>query len=131
MLAGEMLRRSAQRFPDKDAIVWGEVRMRYDALDAAANRLAHALRELAPLRGAKIGIICRNRPEYGVAFFSAARSCAVLVNVSVLYSPAELGYVLDKADIEILIVEHPFADKVAGRPETEPDVAIDERDAFS
>ena len=162
MLAGEMLRRSAQRFPDKDAIVWGEVRMRYDALDAAANRLPHALRELAPLRGAKIGIICRNRPEYGVAFFGAARSGAVLVNVSVLYSPAELGYVLDKADIEILIVEHPFADKVAGilddlakirhvavigeaaslpgaigfqdllagRPETEPDVAIDERDAF-
>ena len=162
MLTGDMLRRSAGRFADKDAIVWGEVRMSYAALDGAANRFAHALRELAPRKGAKIGIICRNRPEYGVAFYGAARSGAVLVNVSVLYSPAELAYVLDKADIELLVVEDPFADKVAGilddltkirhvvaigpapalpdaigfeallagRPETEPAVAIDERDAF-
>ena len=36
-----------------------------------------------------------------------------MVNVSVLYAPDELAYVLDKADAEVLIHEDAFAEKVA------------------
>src|SRR5690606_8014048 len=63
-------------------------------------------------------IVCRNRIEYVIAFFGAARSGAVLVNVSVLYSADELEYVLEKADIQALIFESEYATKVeavAGR----------------
>ena len=36
MLAGRMLRRSAARFPDKDAILWQGTAMSYAAFDVAA-----------------------------------------------------------------------------------------------
>jgi acyl-CoA synthetase (AMP-forming)/AMP-acid ligase II len=113
MLTGDMLRRSAQRFPAKPAVLWGEQRLSYAALDAAANCLANAL--IGPLalpRQGKVGIIARNRGEYAIAFFGVARSGGVLVNVSVLYAEAELDYVLNKADVEILLYDEAFRDKV-------------------
>ncbi|SLN12631.1 long-chain-fatty-acid--CoA ligase [Oceanibacterium hippocampi] len=113
MLTGDMLRRSAARFPDKTAVIWGESRLRYRDFDTAANRLAHALLDLGLAKGAKVAILSRNRTEYAIAFFGSARAGTVLVNVSVLYAPAELAYVLDKADAEVLIFEDLFAEKVA------------------
>lgn len=112
MLTGDMLRRSAERFPQKPAILWEDSSLTYQALDEAANRLANALIAHGFARNAKVGILSRNRTEYGVSFFGVARSGAVLVNISVLYAPDELIYVLDKADIELLVYEDLFADKV-------------------
>lgn len=113
MLTGDMLRRAAVRFPAKPAIVWNEQSIAYDALDRQANQLAHAVIErLGLTKGAKLAIISRNRLEYGIVFFGLARSGAVLVNVSVLYAPEELAYVLAKADIEAVIYESTFRDKL-------------------
>ena len=109
-----MLRRSAHRFADKPAILWNGTALSYGEMDRAANRLAQALtRRLGLKKQAKVGILSRNRTEYGVTFFGAARSGGVLVNVSVLYAPAELTYVLDKADVEILLFEDAFRERVA------------------
>ena len=108
-----MFRRSRERFPDKAAIVAGARRMSYRELDAAANRLAHALRATGAAKGAKVAILSRNLLEYGVVFFGAARSGLVLVNVSIQYAAAELEYVLDKSDAEILLVDGQFAEKAA------------------
>lgn len=112
MLTGDMLRRSAERFPQKPAILWDGHSLSYSELDGAANQLANTLIARGLTKGAKVGIISRNRTEYGIAFFGVARSGAVLVNVSVLYAPEELAYVLAKADIELLFYEDMFADKV-------------------
>ncbi|MGE0315316.1 MAG: class I adenylate-forming enzyme family protein [Lautropia sp.] len=108
-----MLRRSAERFPDKPAIVAAGFRLSYRDLDLAANRLANALRFAVPAKGAKVAILSRNLPQYGIAFFGAARSGLILVNVSVQYSIAELAYVLGKSDAQILLFDAQFEDKVA------------------
>ena len=108
MLTGDMLRRAANRFPEKPAILWQGTSLAYRDLNNRANQLANTLIANGHAKGAKIGIISRNRPEYGVAFFGVAKSGCVLVNVSVLYAPAELAFVLDKADVELLIVENLF-----------------------
>jgi len=112
MLTGDMLRRSAERFPRKPAILWEDKSLSYRDLDRAANRMANTLLSLGYGKGSKVGILSRNRIEYGVAFFGVARSGAVVVNVSVLYAPEELAYVLAKADVEILFYEDRFAEKV-------------------
>jgi acyl-CoA synthetase (AMP-forming)/AMP-acid ligase II len=112
MLTGDMLRRSAKRFPDKPAVLWQDTVMSYGALDAQANQLANALLALDLPKGSKIGIISTNRPEYAVAFFGVARTGYVLVNISVLYAEDELTYVLDKADVKILLFQDVFGGKV-------------------
>jgi acyl-CoA synthetase (AMP-forming)/AMP-acid ligase II len=161
MLTGDMLRRSAERFPDKPAILWQGETLTYKQLDAQANQLAHALLRLGLAKAAKVAMLCRNRPEYGVTFFGVARTGFVLTNVSVLYAPDELAYVLGKADVEVLIHEDVFGEKVqaildqlpklqhrvvigapqpdiksfshflADQADTIPEVIIDEDDPFS
>ena len=112
MLAGEMLRRSAERFPAKPAVLWEDKRISYKELDEAANRLANRLIESGIKRGEKVGMLCRNRIEYAIVFFGVARSGAVLVNISTLYHPEELAFVLQKADVTTLLYESVFAEKV-------------------
>ena len=53
MLTGDMLRRSARRFPDKPAILWQGDALSYAALDRRSNQLAHALPGLGLAKGAK------------------------------------------------------------------------------
>ena len=113
MLTGDLLRRSAARFGSKIAVRRDAAQLTYAALDARANQLAHALMGLGLQQGAKVAMIARNLPEYAIAFFGVARSGCVLVNVSVLYAPDELAWVLGKADVEVLLFDALFAEKVA------------------
>lgn len=117
MLTGDMLRRSAYRFADKPAILWQGKSLSYGELERQANQFANGLlalgEELGLKKGAKIAILSRNRPEYGAAFFGTARTGYVLVNISVLYAAEELGFVLNKADAEVLIYEDIFTDKIS------------------
>lgn len=113
MLTGDMLRRSAERFPSKPAVLWQGASLSYEDLNSDANRLANALLAQGLNKGAKVGIISRNRPEYATAFFGVARSGGVLVNISVLYAADELQFVLARADVEVLLIEDIFLDKLA------------------
>ncbi|MBB4053979.1 acyl-CoA synthetase (AMP-forming)/AMP-acid ligase II [Devosia subaequoris] len=113
MLTGDMLRRSAERFPNKPAVLWQDNSLSYADLNRRANQLANAMIDLGLAKGTKVGIVSRNRPEYATTFFGVARSGAVLVNVSVLYASEELQFVLNKADVEVLLIEDIFIDKLA------------------
>lgn len=113
MLTGDMLRRSALRFPDKPAIICGQTTLTYRQLDEQANQLANAFLNLGLAKGTKIAILSRNLAEYGLTFFAVARTGYVLTNISILYSTDELAYVLDKADVEVLVFDTTFEAKVA------------------
>lgn len=116
MLTGDMLRRSAARFPDRPAIVFRGPDRRtvvsYRELERDANRLARALCHLELARGTKIAMLSRNLPEYGTVFFGVSRTGCVLNNVSILYAPEELAWVLNKSDSELLIFDAALLDKV-------------------
>lgn len=126
MLTGDMLRRSAHRFPDKPAIVYrgpdGTRRVSYRQLDEDANRLAHALLALGLDKGATVSMLSRNVPEYGTVFFGVARTGLLQNNISVLYAPEELAWVLNKSKTQVLVFDAAFADKVAAIREACPGI---------
>ena len=57
MLAGEILRLAAARFPDKNALIDGDHRLTYREFDRAANRAAHALLALGLKKGSRAAIL--------------------------------------------------------------------------
>ncbi len=61
---GDILRKSAKRFPNRIALTDGARRVSYDELERDANRFANALvaRGLRP--GTKISTICNNSVEF-------------------------------------------------------------------
>src|SRR5690606_24698599 len=106
----------AARFPERPAIVFRGPDRRtvvsYRELERDANRLARALCRLQLARGTKIAMLSRNLPEYGTVFFRVARTGCGLNNVSILYAPGELAWVLKRSDRELLIFEAALLDKV-------------------
>lgn len=90
MLMGHALRQCARRFPQRDAIVFGQRRMTFADLNREVNQLAHALAGLEVGAGDRIAISLANRPEIFTVFFAAQKLGAVAVFLNFNLTPNEL-----------------------------------------
>ncbi|NQV57496.1 MAG: AMP-binding protein [Rhodospirillales bacterium] len=104
MLIGELLSETAERLPDKRAIVLGGFTQTYRELDLAANRFANALINEGLGKGHNIAILSPNQPDYPALYFGAARSGAVLGHMSVRLSAEEQKKIIIATDIEAIFV---------------------------
>ena len=77
----------------------------YAELDAAARALARGLVGAGVAKGARVGVLVANRPEWAIAAFGASMIGAVVVPISTLATPAERDHVLRHADVSILLLQ--------------------------
>ena len=61
---GDLLHRSAARYPDKLAVVAGDLRVSYAEFDAAVNRTAHALAARGLAKGDRLALLSHNCWQY-------------------------------------------------------------------
>ena len=94
MLVHEFLESSARRHPDKDALVFEGRRLTYAQLDAAANRLAHALLHAGVARGDRVLIFADNGAETVVSIFGALKMGGVFVVINPTTKAAKLAFLL-------------------------------------
>jgi fatty-acyl-CoA synthase len=102
---GDLLWRSAQRVPDKTALVWGGQRISYASLDDTVNRTANALRRQGIAKGDRVALLSRNNAAFVVLAFAAARLGAILVPVNFMLKGAEVAYILGHSGSMALLVE--------------------------
>ena len=105
MLVQRFLEESAARFPDKVALICGARRLTYGAIDAAANRLAGALRRAGVCRGDRVAITLSNAPEAVIALFAALKADAAFVMVNPTTKAEKLRYIVTDCRAAALIVE--------------------------
>lgn len=110
---GDVLRRSTQRFPERIALILGKRQMTYRELDAAANRFANGLMARGLKKGDKAAILCANLPEFPIAYFGCAKAGVVLTTFSLRATPDDIEYMLDKAEVRLLVVQEAFAEPAA------------------
>ena len=105
--------------PDRTAVVAGPVRLSYRELDTRANRFGNYLIGLGMATGAQVGILAHNRSEWLEAMIGCFKARMVPINVNYRYVAAELRYIIDNADMELLVVEDelvPLADEARVDP---------------
>jgi acyl-CoA synthetase (AMP-forming)/AMP-acid ligase II len=95
----------ADTVPDRLALVAGPVRLTYRQLDERANRFAHYLADAGVATGAHVGILSYNRAEWVEAMIGCYKARTVPVNLNYRYVAPELRYVIDNADLEVLVYE--------------------------
>jgi amino acid adenylation domain-containing protein len=105
MLVQEFLEASAQRRPDKVALVCGAARFSYAQLDLMANRLALALRARGVRRGDRVAIYLRNRPEAVVAIFAALKADAAFVVINRTTKREKLARILSNCRAAALVTD--------------------------
>ena len=91
---GDLLHRSAARYPDKLAVVAGDLRVSYAEFDAAVNRTARALAGRGLAKGDRLALLSHNCWQYVLLVFAAARIGVVLVPVNFMLGPEEIAFIL-------------------------------------
>jgi fatty-acyl-CoA synthase len=99
------LERSAQVYPEKTAIVYGDRRISYAEFGAAATRLAHALRASGVKPGDRVAYLLPNIPELLIAHFGVPLAGAVLVTINIRLAAAEISYICRHSGAKLLVVD--------------------------
>ncbi|HSK59682.1 MAG TPA: acyl--CoA ligase family protein [Actinomycetospora sp.] len=99
------LRRSADVYPDKVAIVHGTARHTYADFARDAQRLARGLRASGVGPGDRVACLLPNVPEMLIAHFGVPLGGAVLVAVNTRLSSEEVRYILDHSGATVLVVD--------------------------
>jgi long-chain acyl-CoA synthetase len=115
----ELLKRSADKFPDSIAMIYGAPlgsrymakKITYKELNALVDRFAAGLQKLGVKKGDRVAIFLPNSPQYIIAFYGAARAGAVLEPCNPLYVARELEHQVKDSGAETLIALTAFYEK--------------------
>lgn len=121
---GEMLRETAKRFGDREAVVFPKItpketpraetgpdecyRLTFRELDDRVDEVALALLGLGIKQGDHVAVWATNWPRWVLLQFATARIGAVLVTINPAYRKAELAYVLKQSDARVLFLVDEF-----------------------
>ena len=104
------LRRSAQVYADKTAVIDGDQHWTYAQLYQRCTRLAGALRSAGIQSGARVAVLAPNTHVLLEAHYGVPFAGAVLVALNVRLTAADLTYIIDHSDAHILIYDVEFED---------------------
>ena len=99
---------SAQRLPDKTALVCGADRLTYAALDARSNALAHHLLDAGVQRGDRVVLFADNMPPTVIAFWAALKANAIVSVVNPQTRSDKLHYMLQDCRPAALVTDQPL-----------------------
>lgn len=123
---GDIIRRSAGRSPEREALVeyreGSRTSLNYRQLNSECNRLARALRGLGLVKGDRVAAICLNSIEFVISIFGLAKGGLVMVPVNPGLSPAELAYILNHSGARALIVDDAFIPFLSGHIDNFPNI---------
>ena len=105
-----VLDRALAEGPGRDALVTRSRRLTYAALDAEANRAAHALRALGVRPGDRVAASLPNDAAVVVAFHGAMRLGAVWLGINRALAPPEKRFQLDDTEASILLCDDELPD---------------------
>ncbi len=102
-LIHHMLRTSARRLPDKEALVHGDHSLSYREVDQRVSGLAQGLRDVGMLRGDRVGIYLDASVPQAVSIFGVSRAGGVYVPINGLLFPDQVEHIARDCQMKGLI----------------------------
>src|SRR5215475_1565835 len=102
-LLHHMLRNSASRMPDKEALVYAQDRLTYAEISARADALAAGLAEAGLRRGERVGIYLDPSSAPAVAIFGISQAGGVFVPIHSLLLPDQVLHIAGDCAIAALV----------------------------
>ena len=102
----EMLTRTAERFPENEAVIFKDVNLSYRELDALVNAFVNALLGLGIRQGQKVCLFMANRAEYLISWFAIIRIGAVACPMNPSYKEREVAYQVGNSEAVAIVVQH-------------------------
>jgi long-chain acyl-CoA synthetase len=90
-----MLRRSAQRYPQRTAIIFGKKRVTYAQLDDLSSRIAAGIVSLKMKPGDRIALLLDNCPEFVIGYYAILKAGCIAVPVNYMFRSEEAKFILE------------------------------------
>lgn len=97
------LRSTAARVPQREALVFGDLRYTYAELDAAVDRVAAVLLDDGLRKGERLALMSTNTDRFVVTFYAAQRVGAVVVPVNPASAGPEIDYLVRDSGASVLV----------------------------
>lgn len=101
---GEIFTENAARFPNKEAVIFGGLRLTYSKLNERINRLAWALKGLGLAKGDRVAILSLNCHQYVEVYGATAKMGYVHVPLNFRLVGRELSYLLTNSGASVFLV---------------------------
>jgi len=105
MRVEEFLELSAERFPDKCALICGDRRLTYGEIEEKCNHLAHAMLAEGVKRGDRVAVCLDNSVEAVLAIFAILKAGAVFMMVNPTTRMEKLTYLLNNSRARVLVAQ--------------------------
>jgi fatty-acyl-CoA synthase len=107
-----ILERARAHHGAADALVFPDQRLSYSDLSDCARLWAQSLIALGVQPGDHVGLLLPTCPEFVELMFAIALAGAVCVPINARYAPPELAYLIENADLVVVITTDRIADAV-------------------
>src|SRR5258707_7150461 len=118
-LIWHLLRESARRWPEKEALIHGEERLSYGEVARRVNGLAAGLRDAGLRRSDRIGIYLEASIPQALSIFGISRAEAVYVPINALLHPEQVMHIARDCGMKGLVTTVP---KLASLAEVLPQI---------
>jgi acyl-CoA ligase (AMP-forming) (exosortase A-associated) len=102
-LVHHMLRASAERLPEKEAVVHGGERLTYSEVWTKITNLAHGLRRAGVQRGDRVGIYLEGSIPQVLSIFGILRAGATFVPINTQLFPEQVAHIAKDSGMRALI----------------------------
>lgn len=114
----DFLKRALAVYPEREAIVSGDLRLTYRQLGERVHAWARAMRELDIRKGDRVAIISQNSHRIIDGFFGAPLIGAVYMPINFRLVASDFEYILNHGGARVVIVEDHLVDAIdAIRPQ--------------
>jgi long-chain acyl-CoA synthetase len=97
------LEESVARYGDRPCLDFMGKGYSYAEIGALVRRAAKGFAALGVKTGTRVGLMLPNTPYYVIAYYAVLEAGGTVVNLNPLYAPPEVKYLVDDAELEILL----------------------------
>ena len=102
---GAMFRETAMRFPERCCVETASCSLTYRETDLLTDRAASALLDMGLGKGSRVGVWCKDSPDFLFLYLAMEKLGAVPVLLNTALGGAELSVLLQKADARLLFFD--------------------------
>jgi fatty-acyl-CoA synthase len=102
------LARAATVFPDREALVYGAMRLTYTDYHARVSQLASALQMAGVVPGDVVATLLPNIPAQAEAHFGVPAAGAVLNTINIRLDVDTIAYIFDHGEAKVVLVDSQF-----------------------
>jgi len=104
-VAGDLLVKSTDRYPNKVAIQFKDKKYTYKELNEKVNRCAHGLQKMGITKGDKAAILSHNCDHFIIYWWALMKIGAVMTPMNWMLRGPEIKYIVDHSESKMVFVE--------------------------